>query len=125
MARGVRRRGYHAVSGVEPSSSSSSSTPPAPIDDSDQEDSFEPESDLAQRPLLNDNMVGTTPDTGGAVAIPFVGKGARLDLKSRANRYRWLCIFICSFSGDGWTYESSVMSAIISLPGKLRSQVVD
>jgi len=55
--------------------------------------------------------------TGDGVKIPFIGKGARLHLSDRASRYRWLVIFLCSFSGDGWTYESSVLSAIISLPG--------
>ena len=75
--------------------------------------------DTANRSSLDqDNeMVGTTPDVGGTIQIPFITKGARLDLASRSSRYRWLVIFICSFSGDGWTYESSVLSAIISLPG--------
>ncbi|BFZ63547.1 hypothetical protein YB2330_004674 [Saitoella coloradoensis] len=59
-------------------------------------------------------MPGTTPDVG--LQIPFLGKGARLDLSSRSARYRWLCIFLLSFSGDGWTSESSVLSAIINLP---------
>lgn len=59
--------------------------------------------------------------TGDGVKIPFIGKGARLHLSDRASRYRWMVIFLCSFSGDGWTYESSVLSAIISLPGMYRS----
>lgn len=34
----------------------------------------------------------------------------------KSTRYRWIVIFILSISGDGWSYEASVMSSVLNMP---------
>ncbi|KAF2491486.1 MFS general substrate transporter [Lophium mytilinum] len=34
----------------------------------------------------------------------------------KSTRFRWFVIFVLSFSGDGWSYEASVISSVLNMP---------
>lgn len=34
----------------------------------------------------------------------------------KTTRFRWFVIFVLSFSGDGWSYEASVISSVLNMP---------
>ena len=47
--------------------------------------------------------------------IQTVPEDQQLSTK-KSTRYRWIVIFILSISGDGWSYEASVMSSVLNMP---------